>query len=343
MDNILTLAGLDPSKIKPDSNIKVTQDHIDQLFAGVAPVLKKYEKDNPLNCDYNCQKNKKETQAYQKYLDAKNNLQNAPTEFEEAEKDYYTISMSGQSYVNFKETQAKDEMGDIIGILSKNFDNKVKEVQGSIDNLNAQSISSKHMGDLEKSYNRDIYQLSDEIVRIQDKSNINDRLAVYYQRQITYNRRYLYYSRIFYWTALTVYLTYFLLFREMYHNKKTLIISLILIFIPLLLKPLVIWFFPIRIEIPPTDPVCPTKPIPDIPSPPSPQPSPPKKKRWIPPYLPAKPTATCPSPTIWSIIKNSLPKIGHDGRRNVKTKITNFEDNISWELSKLGSRIKNII
>ena len=220
MEPILSIMGIDPKKIKFDQDINVTQDHINQLFAGVAPLLEKYHKDNPLKCDSECKANKQKDNAYAKYLDAKKNLSNAPQEFEEAEKNFLTLSHSGQSYLKYKETQAGEQIKNIIIILDRNFTNKVTEIQERIDSVKAQSISSKHMTDLEKSYGRDIYQIDNEINEYQKKNNINDRLSVYYNRQIQKNRRIIFYIRIIYWMMLVAYLFYFMVFQKIIFTNK---------------------------------------------------------------------------------------------------------------------------
>ena len=49
----------------------------------------------------------------------------------------------------------------------------------------------KELGD---SYGRDINQIDQEINNYQKKNNINDRLAVYYNRRADANKNYIFYS-----------------------------------------------------------------------------------------------------------------------------------------------------
>ena len=126
MDKLLSSVGLDPTKIKLDSNVNISQDHINQLFAGIAPLLEKYKADTPLSCDAECQKNELERYLYEKYLAARDNAQNAPEEYEEAERKFFLISNKGLSYINYKESEATTEIKDIVDILSKNFDEKTE-------------------------------------------------------------------------------------------------------------------------------------------------------------------------------------------------------------------------
>ena len=80
------ISKLDPNKIKFHPDVKIKQEHVDKLFSGIAPLLQKYHKDNPLICDAACQDNKQKDAAYNNYLKAKRNLAQAPEEFKEAEK-----------------------------------------------------------------------------------------------------------------------------------------------------------------------------------------------------------------------------------------------------------------
>ena len=268
MEKLISALGIDPNKINIDSNVNVSQDHINQLFAGVDPLLEKYHKDNPLLCDAECQDNKNYNAAYSNYLAARDNLISAPDEFARAERVFYTIYhegdtgvqctncnpdvisanlgeqyggepdqicktrnsaaqcseaggiWGGQSYLNYKESQAKTQVQGIIDILSENFDQKAVDLGDRIQNLKAQLISNKHLTELENSYGRDINQIDTEISRVQDDSNINDRLAVYYSRQINYNHSHLFYIRIIYWMSLTTYFLYFIIFKELFYSKK---------------------------------------------------------------------------------------------------------------------------
>lgn len=344
MENILSIMGLDPTKINIDSKVNITQAHIDQLFAGVAPLLEKYHKDNYLKCDAECQANKKQKNAYTNYLEAKKNLKNAPQEFEVAEKKYLTLSQSGQSYINYKEKQAQKQIEDIITILNRNFTNKITEVQERVDSFKAQIISKKHMTDLEKSYGRDIYQMDYEISDYQKKNNINDRLSVYYNRRIRKNRKSLFYLRLIYWMMLTAYLVFFMIFKKLFWEKKKIITFLFLIIMPFLVKPIITKLYPVKIYIPPRPPVCPSKPIttkiPTSTPKPKPKPSvPPSWRKFEPTIEPV-----CPAPTIWSIIRNSIPNIGHpNAKQNLNNKLYSIKDNISYDINKFTNKIKKII
>ena len=340
MDNLLSIVGMDPGQINVDSNVRVTQDHIDQLFAGVQPLLEKYYEDNPLMCDAECQQNQTYTDYYNDYLAARDNLINAPEEFEEAEQNFFSISESGQSYVNFKESQAQAQVDEIIQTLSQNFDEKVNDIQDSINNLTAESISGKYMKELGDSYGRDINQIDQQIIKIQNKNNINDRLAVYYNRQIAANKDYLFYIRTLYWVGLTIYICYFLIYNEQYLQKKKVILCILLLLIPIILKPIVTWLFPIKIYIPPPPPVCPTKPSKHVPPPAAP-PTPPASN-WVPPAPPPPPI--CPTPSIWSVLKNSIPHIGPPNARiNAENRIKGAADDVSHHFTNIANRIKKII
>ena len=339
MDKLLSIIGMDPAQINIDSNVNVTQDHVDQLFGGVGQLLEKYHEDNPLMCDAECQKNRVYTDYYDNYLAAKDNLINAPEEFEEAERNFFEISESGQSYINYKESQAQDQVDEIIQTLSKNFDEKVNDIQDRINSLTAESISGKYMKELGESYGRDINQIDQQITTIQNKNNINDRLAVYYNRQIAANKDYLFYIRTLYWVGLTIYICYFFIFKQQYLQKKKVILCLLLVLIPIILKPIVTWLFPIKIYIPPPPPVCPTKPSTHVSpkAPPTPTPS-----NWVPPAPPSPPI--CPTPSIWSVLKNSIPHIGPPNARiNAENRIKGTADDISLRFTNIANRIKKII
>ena len=323
-----------------DKNVNITQDHINQLYGGVTPLLEKFFQDNPLNCDAECRENLESELLYENYTRAKGQLEAAPQEFENAEKAFYTFSEGGAAYVNFKEGEAANEVNKIAEVLNNNFEQKVNEIQNRIDSLESQSISEKYMKELGDSYGRDINQIDQEINNYQKKNNINDRLAVYYNRRADANKNYIFYVRIFYWAILMFYFFYFFIFQQLYTEKMVTIIIIALLLLPIIIKPLITWLFPIDIYIPPAPPVCPTKPSTKV--------APQKVKPFVPPQWtpPAPPSygPTCPSPTLWSIIKNSLPAWGiPNAKQNFKEKVTNFEDLISYQMSKVANNIHRII
>ena len=137
MENLMSIIGVD----NLDENVNITQDHINQLYGGVTPLLDKFFEDNPLNCDAKCRENMESELLYENYMRAKDQLEVAPQEFENAEKAFYTYSQGGAAYVNFKEGEAGEEVNEIATVLSNNFEQKANEVQNRIDSLASQTIA----------------------------------------------------------------------------------------------------------------------------------------------------------------------------------------------------------
>ena len=134
---------------------------------------------------------------YENYMRTKDQLEVAPQEFENAEKAFYTFSQGGAAYVNFKEGEAAEEVNEIATVLSNNFEQKANEVQNKIDSMESQTVAEQYMKELGDSYGRDINQIDQEINNYQKKNNINDRLAVYYNRRAQANKGHVFYIRIF--------------------------------------------------------------------------------------------------------------------------------------------------
>jgi hypothetical protein len=336
MENLMSIIGAG----NLDENVNITQDHVNQLFGGVTPLLEKYFQDNPLNCDAECRENLESELLYENYTRAKGQLEDAPQEFENAEKAFYTYSEGGAAYVNFKEGEAATEVNNIATVLSNNFEQKANEIQNRINSLESQSIAEKYMKELNDSYGRDINQIDQEINNYQKKSNINDRLAVYYNRRAEANKGHIFYIRILYWAILMFYFFYFFIFQQLYTEKIVAIAIISLLFLPIIIKPLITWLFPIKIYIPPPPPVCPSKPATKVAPPPVKPFVPPPP--WVPP--PPTPGPMCPSPTLWSIVKNSMPAWGiPNAKQNFKEKVSNFEDLISYQMSKVANNIHRII
>ena len=344
MDNTSYL-NMKPEQIKINPNVNVSQRHIDNLFDGVGSLLNKYHNDNPLICDSECKKNKKTDAYYKIYLAAKDNLENAPDEFDEAEKNFYHFRPGGVSYANFKEKEANKQVKLITDKLTNTFDEKVQDIKEKIDSYSSQIIYSQNIKDLNDSYVRDIQNIDTNITNSQNRININDRLSTYYSEQVLYNKYYLYYFKIIYWMLLTTYTCYFLIYKKQIFDKKFFLLALLLI--PAFIKPITLWLFPIKIDIPPRPPVCtancPTKKkksrgkmiIPDKP------PSPKEGPHWTPP---PQPEDKCPAPTLWNAFVNSLPQIGYGptaARYNAERRVSNIKNDVKRNIGAVKHNISN--
>jgi len=336
------ISKMDPTKLQFHPETKIKQEHIDQLFAGVAPLLQKYHDDNPLICDAACQDDKREKAAYNQYLKAKRNLESAPEEFQEAEKQFYELAPNGQSYQDFKHKQAGKQVDKIVSILSEKFEQKLQEVNTNLQNYKQGSMMKKHMKELKDGYSRDINQMNIEIGRYKNKMNINDRLSYYYSKQIKTLRYWLYYIKIIYSMLLTWWIAYFIIYKNYWLSKRLAILTTILVLVPLVIRRVVSWLYPIKIYIPPPEPICPTKPPSKVIPPPKKIIPEKKKDKWVPPPPPSKPT--CPQPTIWNAIQNSLPQIGHgNASHNLNNRLKNWEYKIEDTTRSLSNKISNLI
>ena len=312
---------------------------LSKIFEGVKPLMDKYNDSNPLVCDADCQADKTKDKYYNAYMVAKKNLEEAPKKLTEAEENFYMLGQTEKSYTTMKSNQASKEINNISNIITANFDNKVNELQARLDDFNAQSIYAKHIQDLTNSYGRDINQLSSSIGQYKSKVNINNRLAYYYSKQIKARRSLLFFLRILYWFLLTIYVCYYLLYHRMILNKKRGAIGILLIIVPLIIKPIVTWIYPPKIIIPSRDAACLTKPSKTVINPSS-TPTPPAPPPWTPP--PEPPSSGCPAPTLWAAIENALPRIGHGpevAKQNVKNKFENLKDDIMRPIRRLQRKL----
>ena len=336
------LANADPTKMKLDSNINIKQEHIDQLFSSIKPIIDKHKEDNPLLCDAACRDDQRKNAAYNEYAKAQRKFGDAPEELAAAEKKYYELSPNGQSYANFKEKEAKGQISKIVDILSTKFDTKVEQITDKIQNYGQQNTYTKHMEDLKDSFGRDINQMGNEIERYRNKININDRLSIYYSQQIKSMRHTLYYLKIIYWPLYTVYLCYFIIYKQLFLQKRLAILSILLLLLPLTLRYIVRWYAPVKIMVPPPDAVCPTKPPKKLVPPSTPlAPEPPKIPKWVPA---PKEHEKCPPPSLSEALKGLLPQMGHgSSSANVKKHFQNWEYKIQDATRSFTKKISNII
>jgi len=336
------LANIDPTKIKLDSDVNIKQEHINELFAGIQPILDKHREDNPLFCDAACRDEQRKKAAYNEYAKAKLKMGDAPDELDDAERKYYELSPNGQSYANFKEKEASGHVSKIIDILSSKFDAKAEQIKDKIQNYGQQNTYTKHMNELKDSFGRDINQMETEIGRYRNKININDRLSFYYSKQIKSMRHTLYYLKIIYWPLYTIYVCYFIFYRQLFLRKRFAILAVLLLLLPLTLRTIILRFFPVRIMVPPPDAVCPTKPPKKLLPPTTPlAPEPKKIPKWAPP---PKKHDKCPPPSLAEALKGLLPQMASgSSTSNIKKHFQNLEYKIEDATRSFTKKISNII
>ena len=188
-------------------------------------------KSNLLTCGKECQQNKTEQELYNSYLIKKTNLQNAPSEFEHAEKKYITTTKGYDYYNKFRENELKKDATQIIDKLNNEFTIDLELINSNLQNYKNLFISTKNMNQLNSDYVGKIATLEDELSSEQNKTNVANRKTFYDNQKINLLCSTNYYMKVLLWFIFISYIALAVVYKQ--YNKLHVRVGLILI--PLLL------------------------------------------------------------------------------------------------------------
>ena len=158
----------------------------EDLLNKISGFIDNVNADSILRCNSECQKNRKSSDLYEKYVDARENVKEAPEELETAERNYYVFSKGDYAYNKMKEQEYNVKSKNISNVLKKEFNEKYKELELLLNNVNQQNTYNKHIDDLVKNYSDENEKLNNDIQNTESDSNIANRKALYFSQYINY-------------------------------------------------------------------------------------------------------------------------------------------------------------
>jgi hypothetical protein len=158
----------------------------EDLLNKISGFIDNVNADSVLRCDSECQKNRKSSELYEKYVDARENAKEAPDEVETAERNYYVFSKGDYAYNKMKEQEYSVKGKNIANILKKDFNEKYKELDLLLNNVNQQNTYNKHIDDLVKNYSNENEKLNNDIQDTESNSNVANRKALYFSQYTNY-------------------------------------------------------------------------------------------------------------------------------------------------------------
>ena len=182
-------------------------------------------------CDAECQRQKKIDSLHTAYKNAQNNVNNAPTEFNLAEKAYWTAK-NGSSYyqTNIQEVQFKKEADEKI----RGWDSVVQPIltrlTDQIDYYKSQYVYKNNVGSVYDSYSDKLTELQQKVDQTVSKKNVNDRLGYFYDYNTGIMNSIIYYLKIIYWILFAI-IVFLLIFKKQFRdlNYYPFIISILVL------------------------------------------------------------------------------------------------------------------
>jgi len=176
-----------------------------------------------------CEKNKRNQNLEQTYLDAKTNLSTAPEKMKEAEKNYYLQKFGVNGYNSILEQQLTDKSNQESQKIKDNFDKNINEIMKKNDILENLIVNNNYIEELYNKYiDKNLY-LTNKINHKGTDIVTNDR-KTYYETEN--------YERLLGWYNVwyrIYFLIFFLLVLGLFTRKKDMnpkgIIGIIFIFL----------------------------------------------------------------------------------------------------------------
>lgn len=183
MDRLLQ--NVDLNEIINNSSMVKMPAEQEELLGKISSFIDNVNSQSMLRCDDECQKNKKSSELYEKYVDAQNNERNAPDEVETAERNYYVYSKGDYAYNKMKEAEYTKKGNKIANVLKREFNDKFKELELLYNNVQQQNTYNKHIDDLVDTYSKGNQQLEMDIQNTESQSNVANRKATYFSQYNT--------------------------------------------------------------------------------------------------------------------------------------------------------------
>ena len=200
-------------------------------------ILEKYS--DQINCGPDCQKDRKIQDLRTAYLDAEENIQTAPLKLEETRKNYYVYTEGTTYYNKLLEEKLKKKADKIEKLITKNFNDEVKNANTMNSYLNTAIINSNYTKDLLK-----VYLDKNEALKIKLRNThgdilTNDRKTYYEVSALdSLNKWYTAFLFLYFFFVIILFLAFFLTPNNLSMGQK-IIIGLIVILYPFLISSIV--------------------------------------------------------------------------------------------------------
>ena len=180
MDKLLQ--NVDLNEIINDSTMVKMPEENEELLGKISSFIDNVNSQSILRCDDECQKNKKSSELYEKYVNAQMNEQNAPGDLETAERNYYVYSKGDYAYNKMKENEYIKKGNKIANVLKRDFNDKFSELELLYNNVQQQNTYNKHIDELVENYSKNNKNLENDIENTLSDGNVSNRKSQYFNQ-----------------------------------------------------------------------------------------------------------------------------------------------------------------
>lgn len=182
------------------------------------------------SCDSECQQQQEAQQLKQNYLNAVNNLNNAPQEVQTTYQQYLNFTQGSGAYPQYQQSNLEQQAENISTEYQANFNNEMNNVKTLLSTYTGLYNNYKNIYDLNKIYTKENYELQKDIDITNTDTLTNDR-KTFYENQATESlKKYYIFFSIVYGIVIMYYLRNMIKYN--YHTPTAVGFLLLLIIYP---------------------------------------------------------------------------------------------------------------
>lgn len=197
---------------------KFSQDKINNLISMV---------NDEVMCDGDCKKNRSLEELYQKYIDAKMNMKDAPDNYEISRRNYYRAKLGDKEFSKMLQDEYVKEANRNIEKVKIGIKNQTKNIETRIQEHNSIKLYSENMNDLLERHINENQRLTKDIDNYKKNIFTNERKTHYIDESLQWKNKLYFISRLFIWFTLIYVILYVILYKQNYKNYKLLIFTFI--------------------------------------------------------------------------------------------------------------------
>ena len=191
------------------------------MTAQISSLTKFVDKMNKQSiCNADCQRKKNLEKKKNAYINAKNNLRNAPAQLENAEKEYMVLDKGENYYASYIEKKYENEGKNIIrNYLDQHVNPVYNDIQNKLDYYKSQDSYRNNVDYLYETYNNDLKKLRKESKKTRSEKNVKDRLGYFYNNTTENINSINYYLKIMYWIFVAI-IVVLVIFKQNYRKYE---------------------------------------------------------------------------------------------------------------------------
>ena len=153
-------------------------------------------------CGPDCQRTRHINRLRDERTRAQQNLNNAPGNFERANKDYVLAQHGQQYYTQELENKYKKEANEIVKGYDQYINPIFTTIETILNHLKSQLVYKKNIQFVYDSYKEKHNTLKKQVADTKGKKNVENRLATFYNKSTTFSNGILYYIKYIYWICV---------------------------------------------------------------------------------------------------------------------------------------------